>query len=158
MMPATEFYVVPEYQITDNWLLGVEYSYLLFSKSINGYYEGEFTESIHMPMVVAHYCLHGDGYWLKFGGGAGYHIGTLAQTITQGGTEQTFTAHGIGIKLDAVMNLAIDEHVFGMLSGDVRWCTGNTFATNGTNASYQSTSPQLNFVTAGLKLGIMYQF
>jgi hypothetical protein len=158
LVPATEFFVVPEYPIADNWLLGVEYSYLLCSKSISGYYEGNFSESVHMPMMVTHYCMHGEGYWLKLGGGAGYNIGTLKQTIAQIGTEQTYTAHGLGLKLDAVMNLAFDEHLYGMLSGDIRWCTGNTFANGGTDAAYQSESPKLNFVSLGIKLGVMYQF
>jgi hypothetical protein len=154
---ATEFFVIPEFQITDQWMAGFEYSYLLCSQTMNGYYSGDVTESVHMPMAVAHYCLHGEGYWLKLGGGAGYNIGTLTQTITQGGTEQTFTAHGVGLKLDAVMNLAFDEHFFGMLSGDVRWSIGNSFSYHGTDAVYQSISPQLNFITVGIKLGIMYQ-
>lgn len=158
LIPATEFFIVPEYQITDNWLVGFEYSYLLCSKSITGYYEGEFSESVHMPMIVAHYCLHGEGYWMKVGGGVGYTIGTLTQTVIQGYPEQTYTAHGAGLKLDAVMNLAFDKHWYGMLSGDVRWGVGNTFAHNGTDVVYQSVMPRLNFVTVGLKLGMMYQF
>jgi hypothetical protein len=158
LIPATEFFIVPEFQITDSWFLGIEYSYLLCSKSNIGPYAGDFTESVHMPMFIAHYCLHGEGYWFKFGGGVGYNIGTLAQTVMQGGTEQTYTAHGVGMKLDAVMNLAFDDHLYGMLCGDVRWCAGSTFANGGTDASYQSVSPKLSFVTVGLKLGMMYQF
>ena len=156
LISATEFFIVPEIQITDHWLLGMEYSYLLCSKSNIGNYAGDFTESVHMPMVIAHYFWHGEGYWMKLGGGAGYNTGTLTQTIIQNGTELTFTAHGVGMKLDAVMNLAFDEHLYGVLSGDVRWCSGSNYRTD---AMFPSASPpQLSFVTAGLKLGMMYQF
>ncbi|HVN48222.1 MAG TPA: hypothetical protein VMU30_05305 [Bacteroidota bacterium] len=158
LIPATEFFIVPEYQITDHWLVGFEYSYLLVSKSVAGYYAGEYSESIHMPMMIAHYCLHGEGYWLKCGGGIGYNFGTLTQTFTDIGSEETFAAQGAGMKLEAVMNLAFDEHWYGMLSGDVRWGIGNTFADHGTKADYQSVSPQLNYITVGMKLGMMYQF
>jgi hypothetical protein len=157
-IPATEFVLAPAYPLNDHLLLGVEYGFLSCSKSINGFYEGEFTETIHMPMVLIHYYLHGGGYWLKFGSGAGYYIGSLAQTIVQGSAGQTYTAHGFGMKLDAVMNLAFDEHLYGVLSGNMRWCAGGAFASDGMDAAYQSVTPRLNFVTVGLNLGMMYQF
>lgn len=158
LAPATEFFIRPEFQASDNFMLGMEYSYLLYSQSVSGYYSGEVTEVVHLPMLTAHYVLRGEGYWVKFGGGAGYQLGTLKQTINEVGSEQQYTAHGFGVKLDAALHLAFDEHLYGMLGGDVRWCTGSTFQKDGADAAYESESPKLNFITLGLKLGMMYQF
>lgn len=159
---STEFFVVPEYQISDEWSIAVDYSYHLKSygfDSQSGAGRMEFTHSVHMPMVVVHYLIPGQGYWLKVGGGVGYHVGSFTESFLGVGQETTLRATGFGTKLEAVGNTVFDDHFYGSIGLDLRWVFGSTFKTpSGQTKSYLNFTPQMSFFSVGLKFGVMVLF
>lgn len=154
-----EFTLSPEVRVSENWSAGLEYSYLLRTLTptdVGGFHRWEFTVNAHMPTAVAHYLISGTSYWLKVGGGAGYYFGRLLRSVD--GTETSFHADGIGFKLEAFANTEFDEHFWGCIGVDLRWCyAGALKDQNGVSANMGQTTAKMNFFTAGVKFGVMVQ-
>ena len=154
---AIEFFATPEFQISDEWSLALEYSYLVKSHRLSstaGPGISEFSTAIHMPTAVLHYLVPGEGYWLKIGGGVGYYVGTFSQMLFGSGQTQDFQASAPGLKLEVVGNTMFDESFYGYIGVDARWGFDEAFSTSdGSIPSYQGTAPSLGFFNIGLKLG-----
>jgi len=155
---AIEFFATPEFQLSEDWSLAVEYSYLVKSyrlSSTAGPGISEFSTSIHMPSAVLHYLIPGEGYWLKVGGGLGYYFGTFSQTLFGSGQPQSYRASAPGLKFEIVGNTMFDETFYGYIGLDARWGFDEGFSqSDGSSPSYQGTSPSLGFFNIGLKLGV----
>ena len=160
---AVEFFAVPEIQLTEHWSAGVEYAMLIKSYSIDdrtGFSRSEFSYQIHMPTLLVHRLLFGEGYRLKFGGGIGYHFASFTQNFPTVGSGETLSASGIAVKLDAVGNTKFDETFYGSIGVDLRWDFPGTLQRAADARSTQSSSialPTMNFFSAGLKFGITFQ-
>jgi len=155
---AIEFFAAPEFQISDDWSLGLEYSYMVKSyrlSSTAGPGISEFSTSVHMPTVVLHYLVPGEGYWLKLGGGVGYYLGSFSQALFGSGQEETYRASAPGLKLEVVGNTMFDDSFYGYIGVDLRWAFDETFSdADGHTPSCQGLSPGLGFFNVGLKLGV----
>ena len=155
---AIEFFATPELQLSDDWSLALEYSYLVKSyrlSSTAGPGTSEFSTSIHMPTAVVHYLVPGQGYWLKVGGGVGYYFGTFSQMLFGSGQTESFHASAPGLKLEVVGNTMFDESFYGYIGIDARWGFDEAFSRDdGSVPSYQGTAPSLGFFNLGLKLGV----
>jgi len=155
---AIEFFATPEFQFSDDWSLALEYSYLIKSHRLSSTAApgtSEFSTSLHMPTLVLHYLVPGQGYWLKLGGGVGYYVGSFSQMLFGSGETTTFHASAPGVKIEAVGNTMFDESFYGYIGIDARWGFDEAFtASDGTAPSYQGTSPSLGFFNFGLKLGV----
>jgi hypothetical protein len=155
---AIEFFASPELQISDDWSVALEYSYLVKSyhmSSAAGPGYSDFSTTIHMPTLVAHYLIGGQGFWVKLGGGIGYYLGTFSQSLFGSGQTQEFTASSPGMKLEAVGNTMFDESFYGYIALDTRWAFKEAFSqSDGTSPAYQGTAPSLGFLDFGLKLGV----
>ncbi len=151
---ASEFFITPEVQISNEWSVGLEYSYLLKSYNVLGGYQWDFSYSVQMPTVLVHYLTPGDGYFLKFGGGVGYAIGNLSEQFAQTGAGESSRASGPGFKIEAVGNTEFDEHFWGSIGVDLRWVYAGSF-----KGSVVSTAPtpKLDFFSAGVKFGVTFQ-
>jgi len=160
---AAEFYVVPEVQVSHDWSAGLEYSLLIKSYAINdrtGFSRSEFSYQVHMPTLLVHRVLLGEGYRVKVGGGIGYHFANFTQRFPTFGSEETLSADGIGVKLDAVGNTRFDETFYGSIGVDLRWdFEGTLKRSSGAPAATSSSIPlpTMNFFSAGLKFGITFQ-
>ena len=159
---AVEFFAVPEIQLTEHWSAGVEYAMLIKSYSIDdrtGFSRSEFSYQIHMPTLLVHRLLFGEGYRLKFGGGIGYHFASFTQNFPTVGSGETLSASGIAVKLDAVGNTKFDETFYGSIGVDLRWDFPGTLQRTADARSTQSSIalPTMNFFSAGLKFGITFQ-
>jgi hypothetical protein len=156
---STEFFIVPEYQISDEWSIALDYSYFLKSYSFESrslMSRLEFTHTVHMPLIVVHYLIPGIGFWLKAGGGIGYHVGSFTESFAGYGLQTTSRAKGLGLKIEAIGNTAFDESFYGSIGVDLRWVFGSAFKTaSGQTKSYLQFSPQMSFFSVGLKFGIM---
>jgi hypothetical protein len=160
---AVEFYAIPEMQVSQNWSVGFEYSLLIKSYSIDdrtGYSRSEFSYQIHMPTLLVHRVILGEGYRVKVGGGIGYHLADFTQRFPTVGSEETLSADGIAVKLDAVGNTRFDETFYGSIGADLRWdFVGSLKRRAGTPAATGSSiaPPTMNFFSAGLKFGVTFQ-
>ncbi len=107
---------------------------------------------------MADYVVTGEGYFLKFGGGIGYHTGSL-ELKDAFGNDITYSAHGIGLKAQAVGETAFDDHLYGYIGGDMRWEQFGQLD-NGSSTVPPSNGrvPSLSMFTVGLKFGLTYLF
>ena len=151
---ASEFFISPEVQVSDEWSVGLEYSYLVKSYNVIGSYQWDFSYSAQMSTLFVHYLIPGDGYWLKFGGGAGYAFGDLSEQFAQTGASENSKASGPAFKLEAVGNTKFDEHFLGSIGVDLRWVYAGSF--KGGIVSTAPT-PKLDFFSAGIKFGVTFQ-
>jgi hypothetical protein len=160
---AVEFYAVPEMQVSQNWSMGIEYSLLIKSYAIDdrsGFSRSEFSYQIHMPTVLLHRLIVGEGYRVKMGGGIGYHFANFTQSFPTVGGEETLSADGIAVKLDAVGNTKFDEVFYGSIGLDLRWDFEGTLKHSPGAAPATSNGialPKMSFFSAGLKFGITFQ-
>jgi len=157
-----EFYVAPEFQVTTDWSLALEYGYQIKSFSVvgsSGIGRSDFSYEVHMPTGIAHYLIAGDGYWLKLGGGVGYYFGRFSQTLYGLNQREAFRAEGPGLKIEAVGNTKFDETFYGSVGVDVRWIFGREFkAPEGRTATVSGQTAKFNSFTLGLKFGVMFLY
>jgi hypothetical protein len=160
---AAEFYVTPELQVSREWSVGLEYSLLVKSYTIDSrtaYSRTDISYEVQMPSVLLHYLVFGDGFRLKFGGGAGYHFARFEQSFPTIGAGETFRVSGPGFKIDAVGNTRFDEVFYGSIGIDLRWVFLGTLS-RGADASKVERSgpdlPKMSFFNAGIKFGVTFQ-
>jgi hypothetical protein len=151
---ASEFFITPEVQVSDEWSVGIEYSYMLKSYNVVGAYAWNFSYSSQMPTLLVHYLSPGQGYLLKFGGGIGYAFGSLTEHYVLSGQENKSAAAGPSFKIEAVGNTEFDEHFWGSIGVDLRWVYAGTFKTV---AVTSIPPPKLDFFSAGIKFGVTFQ-
>jgi len=158
--PAVEFFIAPELSLNSTLVLRLEYAYLLKSYSLNGLggvYS--FDYSIHMPTAVLDYLLKGEGFYVKVGGGMGYHFGKFSYLFPNSNSEAQFTGSGIGIKLELIGNTAFSESLYGLIGGDLRLDYIGALKDNSGNGPSQATgNVRLRFASAGIKFGLVYYF
>jgi len=157
---GVEFFGGAEIPFSFEWGGALEYSYLFKSYTLTIGDEGKYTifYSMHMPIAMALYVVTGEGYFLKFGGGIGYHTGSLEQKDTFG-NDITYSAHGIGLKAQAVGQTAFDEHLYGYIGGDMRLeLLGRLMGPGGTVLQNHGQVASLSMFVVGLNFGLTYYF
>ena len=138
----------------------LEYAYLFKSYTVSVGDVGTYTAfySMHMPTAMVHYVVTGEGYFLKFGGGIGYHTGSLEQKDPYG-NDITYSAHGVGVKAQAVGQTAFDDHLYGYIGGDMRWeLMGKLKNDNGSVLQNHGQVASLSMFVVGLSFGVIYYF
>jgi hypothetical protein len=157
---AVEFFVAPEKWLSPSVVLRLEYSYLLKSyllSSSNGLYH--FDYSVHMPTLVLDYLFQGDGFYVKAGGGVGYHFGKFSYLFPNANTEARFTGGGVGVKLELTGNTAFGESLYGLIGGDLRLAFIGALKDSDGNGPVGAVDPvKLHFTSAGIKFGLVYYF
>ena len=160
---AVEFYAVPELQVSRQWSAGLEYSMLIKSYSINdrsGYSRSDMSYQVHMPSLLVHYLVFGEGFRLKLGGGVGYHFIAFDESFPTNGSGETLRSAGPGFKLDAVGNTKFDEVFYGSIGVDLRWDFLGTLKRSGTASPVSGVIadlPRMSFFNAGVKFGVTFQ-
>lgn len=158
---SPEFFGAIAVRIDTSWDIGVEYSYLLNSYSIAQSFgpNASFTSIIHMPTLLIHYLMLGERSALKLGGGVGYHVGSFSEDYYSG--SGTWTAGGIGVKLEAIAHTSFDEHLYSYITADLRKdFMSDLHAADGTHLVNQTTGKNIDmsFFGAGIKFGLTYYF
>ena len=160
---AGEFSAASEFHLSGDMSLKIEYAYLLNSHSINDPLTGgkiDVSYGVHMPSVVLHYMIIGTkGYFLKFGGGAGYYIATLDQKFPLYLGASQSSARGIGVKLDVSGQTPMGDNVFFVLGGNIRFSfmgdySGGVFG----EVPQSARSVSMNFIAIGATMGFIYYF
>jgi hypothetical protein len=117
-----EFFGGAELQLSKKLALKGEYAY--FFKSYNSTYSNgyqsysnyDFSYYNHQPFLTLYYLIPQQSSFIKIGAGAGF----LASTFTEkafGNEVGSYTSTGIGIKLDAVLDLQMGKNLAGYLGG-----------------------------------------
>ena len=154
-----EFFGGAEFPVSVDWGGALEYSYLFKSYTLPTS-AGTYTVfySLNMPTAMAHYVMVGKGYFIKLGGGIGYHTGLLEQKDYYG-NDLTYSAHGVGLKAQAVGQTAFDDHFYAYIGGNMRWeLLGSVKSDNGTVLQNQGKVASLSMFVVGLSFGMIYYF
>lgn len=158
-----ELFITPEYRIQPEWSVALEYSMLIKTQTVGGgpYSAGsEFAYNVHMPTAMVRYVVSDPAFYLKFGGGLGYHLATLQQTLYSYGVDERFTANGVGVKLEAVGNTKFDETLYGSIGVDMRWDFLGAFKNASGAEAFEratNTTARMQFFSISLKFGVMFQ-
>ena len=157
---ASEFYGAGEIRLSDSWGVKLEYSYLLKSYSVPQAYgpDYSFSYGIHMPLMMAQFLITGRGYAFKFGGGAGYHIAKFTEDASVL-VSDSYTSKGVGIKLEAEGNTEFDDHLFGLISVDLRDDLMGDFRDPGNKRMMIPVLDKpatMDFFSLGVKFGLIY--
>jgi len=108
---------------------------------------------------MAYYVLLGNGYNVKFGGGAGVRFINVTESKKWQGTEDTFSSVGFGGLLRAEANTALAENVYANIGVDLRYdINGEPENSNGNTLVNNVKGENVNFDTfsLGVKLGVSF--
>ncbi len=158
---AVEFFGAVEVPVERDWIIKIEYAYLLGTYNIaTDFGPGEFTFVSHMPTLMGEYVLVQEPtYNVKLGAGLGYHFGQLSTRYST--LNDDFTGSGLGSKVDFEATTAFGENVFAYLGADIRFeFIGELTNSLGGSPSSAGTvhGPTLHFFSVGAKLGFTYFF
>jgi hypothetical protein len=162
IVSAPEFFASSELQLSEEWSAGIEYGLLVKSYSIedrSGYARSEFSYQVHMPTVLVHRLLSGEGYRVKVGGGVGYHFCSFRQQFQPYGNDETLKSGGPSFKLEVVGNTKFDETFYGSIGVDLRWDFLGALERRDPAVALNRTGelPSMNFFNAGIKFGVTFQ-
>lgn len=162
---AGEFFIAPEFHLSSDMSLKIEYAYLLNSHSIDdplSSYGGkiDFSYGVHMPSVIVQYLFIGaQGYFLKFGGGVGYYFVSLDEKFPSYLGSMRSSANGIGVKLDISGQTPLGEHIYLILGAGMRFSfIGNYRGGIFDEQSTSNRSVSMNFISIGGTMGFIYYF
>lgn len=158
---GVNFFVVGFVPLSADWMLKVEYAYLLNTYNIVGVFgPGEFTMEVQMPSLVLHYMLVNERFYnLSAGLGAGYHVGAFE--VHYGTLVDTYKANGIGGILELQGNTAISEDLFVHLGAQARWEGIGVLRNEGGKSpgiNAQGEAASMAWFAVGARIGMSYYF
>jgi hypothetical protein len=155
---APEFSISPEYQISDDLSLKLDYTYILKSyDKTTSYTKLSISYAIHSPTLVLQYLLKGGGYFLKMGGGLGYHFGSLSQEFGTG-NKSTYYANGIGLKIDLAGHTMLSGNLFAVIGVNLQADFMGELKNRDNEVITSRQKISLGFLGAGLDFGLAYYF
>ncbi|MGC8594992.1 MAG: hypothetical protein ACP5US_03445 [Candidatus Kryptoniota bacterium] len=157
---AGEFFGRGDCLIASDWTVGVELAYL--SQNYTTGYGGQVSYSYTMPTVTIHKLFYGDGFFLRYGGGIGYHFGSLSVPVLPGGTADYFSK-GMGIKADMSLDTKLGTSLYALIGFQIRGeFLGNLKDSSGQQLRYTDNygiHPTNMYLSGiGVLLGLSYYF
>ncbi|AFN74966.1 hypothetical protein MROS_1732 [Melioribacter roseus P3M-2] len=157
---AGNFSIELDYAGFKDFQPGIEYSLLIDSYNIS--LQGganELSYFIHRPSLLGFYKIEGEGYKFKFGLGAGLRIVEFTEKII---TATSYRSSGFGIVLKAEGISKIDGKLFVSVGFDLRYDSFDELYNEELDKKIinyaTGEAVDLNSVSAGIKLGIVYTF
>jgi hypothetical protein len=156
---AVEFFAAADIVLHPTIMTGVEYSFILGSHSVEtGFGSDNYTFTYHMPLVLAHYLLMGEGYFFKLGGGVGYVFTRYEEDPTYA-PPFLYTGGGIGGKIQAVGHTPFGDNLYAYIGAEMRFgFPGPVADEDGRTLRNVNKDVSFNFFSFGLKFGLMYYF
>ncbi len=158
---AVMFSVEGGYLLNQSNEIALELDYLLYSYTYSytlGQYE--FFYGIIMPSILDYYVIQGEGYQLKFGGGAGVRFVIADQTLPGSTSSVKYNSTGFGIILKADGNTRLDGNFYANIGVDARYDWNGEPEHDGSklynDASMENVN--LNALSFGIHLGIAFIF
>ncbi len=148
---VVEFFGETDIPLNNNWDLGIEYAVNIFSYNTpifgTGIYEISYNQ--HMPSAVLYYVIKGEGYKIKFGGGAGFRYVSLEEKIIK---SVSYSTTGFGMLLRAKGLTLLSGNLYAYIGGDMRLDFPAEITRDKTD------NIKLNSIAFGVKLGVSYLF
>lgn len=154
---SVEFFVEGDYTLSENFQMGVEYAYQLFSYNAQTSGGGKYDLSYghHKPTLLGYYVISGTGYKFKFGGGVGYRIVSVDEQIY---SKTTYSGSGLGLLLRAQGHTALGSNVYVNIGLDLRYdmpgepSNGDQYIVD----NLISENVNLNSLSIGIRVGVSY--
>jgi hypothetical protein len=159
--PAVNFSVEIDKSINENFDVGIEMAYDLYSYNYQfnlGLYN--ISTNNFMPSLLAYYVLKGEGYNFKFGGGAGLRFVNVDEQLPGTPTATSYSATGIGFIIRGIGNTQIGENLYANITADLR-SDLNGDVSNGSKNLFNpamNENVKFNSFSAGITLGVTYLF
>lgn len=156
---AIEFFGGIEYSLSRKFSLKLDYSYYLRSV----YYRYTFNVFnydiiIHQPYLMGYYLIQKRAFDLKFGGGVGYHIGTVNR-ILDPNSAITYKANGFSFRGEAVFAPNMTKKLQAYISGFVVVSSFQSLKdSNGNYLTSTNSTQQVNLsgFGVGARIGFIY--
>ena len=151
---SVEFFGEADYSVSENYQVGIEYAYMLYSYNTNAlYFNYELSTVMHKPSLIMYRVFGGEGYKLKLGAGVGPRFAVWEESIFK---TNEYTASGIGFLLKAQGHTLLSDNVYANIGVDLRYDMPGKFDESENNRFISETD--FNSIIFGIKLGISYFF
>lgn len=149
-----EFFSAIEYQLSRNFSLKGQYSFLTKSFSIAQFPNYEYSYINHQPYLLLNYIIPDEHSFIKLGAGGGYIITNFS--AKRFGGEGKYHSSGFGVMGEAVVNLQISRNVGGYISGyTFKTFTGDLEDDSGTKlVNNQGGNVNVSSFGIGIRLGM----
>jgi len=157
---AAEFFGRGDYLIGTGWSVGLEFAYLSQSYTTN--YVRQVSYSYALPTLTIHKLFYGDGFFMKYGGGIGYHFGSLNVPVLPDGTID-YVSKGFGIKADVSLDTKLGTNLYALIGFQARGeflgdLTGPSGQQLRYTDNYGSHPTNMYLSGIGILLGLSYYF
>ena len=128
---------------------------------IIGFSQYNFDYTIYKPTVIVYKRFDGEGYFFRLGAGAGPRFAVVEETKPPIKTVIEYKTSGFGILLAASGNTRLSKNAYIYIAGDLRYdFNGDPENDKGEKILYDANASTLtlNSLSAGIKLGITYNF
>lgn len=158
---AVQFTVKYGRMINPNFMIAGEIGYQIYSYN-NFFSLGQYDISANniMPSIIAYYVSSGDGYFFKFGGGAGLRMIYITEKLPGDANSSDYLASGFGLLLRGEGTTRIDGNLHAHIGADIRYDLAGKPEKRGENLSPNRTFEQVDFnsLIVGVRLGLSYYF
>lgn len=159
---ALELFAEADFDVDENYQIGVEYGHQIFSYNVNSYKAGYYDVSyIHFkPSVVGYYLIKGYGYKFKFGGGIGPRFVSMEEQLGNSISKDEYSATGVGFLLKVMGHTLLSDKLYAVIAGDIRYDMPGELADGDRKIRNISLNENVNVnsFSIGLKIGISYFF
>ncbi|MGK9476464.1 hypothetical protein [Melioribacter sp. OK-6-Me] len=157
---AANFSIELDYAGLKDFQPGIEYSLLIDSYTVTllgG--ANELSYMIHRPSLLGFYKIEGEGYKFKFGLGGGVRFIEFTEKII---TETRYNSSGYGIIIKTEGVTKIDRNFYVSVGIDLRYDSFNELYNEELDKKIinfaTGDAVNLNSISGGIKLGIVYSF
>ncbi len=155
-----DFYIEAAFDISENYQLGLEYDFALWSYTNSAFGIGvyDFTMRNHKPSLIGYYVIKGIGYNLKFGAGAGPRISNVTEELSP--SETDYSSTGVGVVAKAQGNTLLGGNFYANIGVEARFDIPGEPENNGNKIVNNSLRENVSTdsFSVGLKLGVTYIF
>jgi hypothetical protein len=147
--------------LSPQFMLAGEIGYQIYSYN-NFFSLGQYDISANniMPSIIAYYVSSGDGYFFKFGGGAGLRMIYITEKLPGDANSSDYLASGFGLLLRGEGTTRIDGNLHAHIGADIRYDLAGKPEKQDDNLSPNRTFEQVEFnsLIVGVRLGLSYYF
>ncbi len=148
------------YELNPTFQIAAEYVYEFYSITPAGgkvpFYKASYTH--HKPSLIAYYVIPGEGYKIKFGGGAGLRILSLDEQLPNSPASFNRSSTGFGLVLKAQGYTLLSGDFYANIGADVRYDIPGEPKNNGVAILDQTINENVNInsISFGVHLGVAY--